>query len=907
MIVAAVVIFGFIGLVFITANFWVDWWWYGSVGYRTVLTTRYVSVAGVFVGAAIIAALLYAANWRLALRWSGTPYGRANPFTTRFGQVLLYVLTAIVAISAGLWAAGHWETWRLFFAGSSFGVAEPIYGRDAGFYVFTLPALTLVHQGLIILLLWIIATTIVLYAIGLGLERLDLQNPPRLVRAHLFTLVGIGLLLVAAGYLLANYGLVYSTRGFTFGPGFTDVNVIRPLHIVLAVASLAAAIIVALNGYRYHARGLGIAVVVWLAAVGLGFVLPPIVQQTMVEPSQLSRESPFIANNIALTRAAFDLDRAEMRNLSGAGTPDPALLTPDSPIFGNIRLWDYRIARATFQQLRSFVPYYVFDDVDVDRYDLDGDIQQVLVAPRELDINGLPANVQTWVNRHLAYTHGYGLVVSPINEATSQGLPLFLVGDIPPEGTGTLQLDRPEIYFGEVDSDWVAVNTDQQEVSGLVGDTPSEPYSGAARGSVQLSNYLSRVIVTLYLNDRRVLFSNELTSESRVLLHRTIVDRVRKVAPFLTLDPDPLLVVADGRLVWILDAYSVTDRFPGATPTDEGLNYIRHTAKVVIDAYDGDVTIYRTAVPDPITDAYARIYGNVFTPITDAPQVVRDHFRYPEHLFDIQTQMFANYHVTDPTAFYNGEDRWEIAKEDVEGESRGASGPQPVEGYYMTLPLPGETDADFKIVRSFTPNNRQNLTAWMAAHNDDTGLPRLIAYRFPRQTTIFGPQQVGARINQDPQISSQISLLDRAGSRVIRGNLLVIPVGESILYVQPLYLQATASAGAPTELQFVIVASSEAVEMRPTLAEALAAIAGVEPVGTAPPVGEPTQPGPASALPPDRLAEEALAAYDRGQDALTRGDWETYGQAQQELAAILRQLAGATIPEPIAPGATPTP
>jgi uncharacterized protein len=680
---------------------------------------------------------------------------------------------------------------------------------------------------------------------------------------------------------------------------------------LLAIISVIAAVILVVSRRMERLRWLGIIAITWLAAVGLGAVVPRIVQQAIVEPNELQRETPYIANNIAFTREGFGLDGVESRSISGQGEPPASALQADSPVLRNVRLWDYRIARQTFQQLRSFVPYYVFNDVDVDRYPEEDEVQQVLVSARELETEGLPANAQTWTNQHLSYTHGYGGVISPINEATSQGLPVFSVGGIPPEQAGVMTIARPEIYFGELESTWVAVKTGVQEVNGIPGETPTSPYEGLAQGSIGLDNYLKRVILAINLGDRRVLFTDELTAESRVLLTRSIRDRVSTIAPFLLLDGDPYLTVVDGRLIWILDAYSATDRFPNSTPSG-GVNYARHTFKATVDAYDGTVTFYRTAMVDPIADAYTALFREMFTPISEAPPALAEHFRYPEDLFDLQSRVFSAYHVTDPTAFYNGEDRWEVAAEPVETDGEAESVLRPMEAYYMTLPLPGESETGFKLIRPFTPINRPNMTAWMAAQSDPLGNARLVVYRFPRQVTVFGPQQVEARINQDPEISSRFTLLGQSGSRVISGNLLVLPVEETVMYVQPVYLQATGTEGAPTELTYVIVATGEEVEMRPTLEEALAAVAGNDeadgPGAATENVEGDLAPG---AAPITGTVAEAVDAYERGQQALRDGDWAAYGAAQEELGRILDTLARSagipTEPQPESGAATPVP
>ena len=908
MLIAALIILAIFAFIWLTARFWVQWWWFESVGYQTALTTRYISGAIAFVVAALLVGGFFAGNWNLALRRRDIPGRSTRLASSRILRWLLWLLTVVVSIVAGWFAAEQWVIWRLALAGTSFGIPDPLYGLDVGFYVFRLPALEIAHRAALATVLVTLAAVALIYLAIRGLDRLEQLPAPPQARRHLLGLAALLLVLFGVGYVVANFDLLYSQRGFAYGPGYTDVAVVRPLNFLLAIVSLIAAVILVASRRMEQLRWLGIIAVTWLVAVGLGAVVPRIVQQAIVEPNELQREAPYIANNIAFTRNGFGLDGVESRSISGQGEPPASALQADSPVLRNVRLWDYRVAKQTFQQLRSFVPYYVFNDVDVDRYPEEDAVQQVLVSARELETEGLPANAQTWTNQHLSYTHGYGGVISPINEATSQGLPVFSVGGIPPEQAGVMTITRPEIYFGELERHWVAVKTGVQEVNGIPGETPTHTYEGLARGSIGLDNYLKRVILAINLADRRVLFTDELTAQSRVLLLRSITDRVSTIAPFLRLDGDPYLTVIDGRFIWILDAYSATDRFPNSTPVG-GINYARHTFKVTIDAYDGTVTFYRTAMPDPIADAYTSLFREMFRPISEAPPSLAEHFRYPEDLFDLQTQVFSAYHVTDPTAFYNGEDRWEIAEESVETDRPRDSVQRPMEAYYMTLPLPGESETGFKLIRPFTPINRPNMTAWIAGQSDVQGNARLVVYRFPRQVTVFGPQQVEARINQDPEISSRFTLLGQSGSRVLSGNLLVLPVEETVMYVQPVYLQATATEGAPTELTYVIVATGEQVEMRPTLEEALAAIAGADEAdgsGAATDNAEgDLAPG---AAPISGSVADALAAYERGQQALKEGDWAAYGEAQEELGGILDTLARAAgVPTEVELAAVATP
>lgn len=916
MLITAAVIAAIAIVLFGTSAFWVNWWWFGSMGHQDVLTKRYTAQVLSFVLGAALTVAVFGGNLVLALRRSRQlhPSGRIIAFADRTLQAAAFAATGILALFFGLAAAARWDTWLLWFNGKSFGIRDPVFDRDVGFFVFALPAMHDIETGAFALL---IATTIavaVVYIVRLGLNVRRLRGVPRQARVHLLSLGGAILVVVAFRNLLANYDLVYSGRGIVFGSSYTDVHAQRLANWALVVLSLVIAILLLVNAYVPRIRPLIGAVILWaVASVALGYIVPAIVQQTFVEPSELQRERPYIANNIAMTRAAFGLDDIPGRELSGQAPVSAAEVAQYPETVENVRLWDYRIIRTTYQQLQSFVSYYVFRDVDVDRYLADGRIQQVVISARELDPEGLQPNSQTWTNRHLFYTHGYGAVVSPVGDVTSQGLPGFLVERIPPIGTGLYAIERPEIYFGEGGEDWVAVNSAQTEFAGTIdtiGDTNSDyKYEGQARGSIRLNNYLARLMLAAHLGDRNILLSGSMTGDTRVMLHRTLNERIERIAPFLRLDDDPYLVIADGRLYWIVDAYTETNRFPHATRSD-GINYIRNSVKVVVDAYNGTTTFYRTAEPDPIADAWGEIFDDLFTPIDQAPVSLAAHWRYPDLIFDVQSDVYAAYHVTDPTNFYNGEDRWAVPTEQVNGE------PGRMEPYNVTMTLPGETAPEFALIRPFIPGgrtNRQNMTAWMAGRTGANGTLSLVLYRFPRQETVFGPAQIEARIDQEPDISAQISLWNQSGSQVIRGNLLVIPIGESILYVQPLYLQATNNQGALPELKRVILASNERVVMRETFEDALAALTEGSETVSGPLETAPDASADSSGAVAD-LANQALAAYQEGQAALARADWTAYGEAQARLESLLRQIAalsaGNTAPAeatPVAGSGTATP
>ncbi|HKG25685.1 MAG TPA: UPF0182 family protein, partial [Thermomicrobiales bacterium] len=888
MLITAGVIAAIAIVLFGTSAFWVNWWWFGSMGHQDVLITRYTAQALSFVLGAALTVAFFGGNMLLALRRSRQvqPSGRMIALANRTLQAAGIAATGILALIFGLAAAARWETWLLWLHGGDFGIRDPVFHRDVGFFVFALPALHVIEKGAFALLAATIVAVAVVYVVRLGLNVRRIRGVPRQARVHLLSLGGAILVVVAFRNLLANYDLVYSERGIAFGAGYTDVHAQRLANWALVVLSLAIAGLLLVNAYVQRIRPLIGAVILWaVASVVLGFIVPLTVQQIFVDPSELQRERPYIANNIAMTRAAFALSDIPGRELSGQAPVSAAEVAQYPETVENVRLWDYRIIRTTYQQLQSFVPYYVFRDVDVDRYVPDGRIQQVVISARELDPGGLQPTAQTWTNRHLVYTHGYGAVVSPVSQVSPQGLPTFVVERIPPSGTGVYTTDRPEIYYGEGGEDWVAVNTAQTEFAGTIdtqGQTNSTyKYEGQARGSIRLNHYLARLLLAAHLGDRNILLSGSLTSDSRVLLHRNVTDRIARIAPFLRLDDDPYLVIADGNLYWIVDAYTETDRFPHATRSD-GINYIRNSVKVVVDAYDGTTTFYRTAEADPIADAWGEIFDGLFTPIDQAPASLADHWRYPDLIFDVQSDVYAAYHLTDPTGFYNGEDRWAVPTEQVNGE------PARMEPYNVTMTLPGETSAEFVLIRPFIPGgrtNRQNMTAWMAGRTSSNGRLSLLLYRFPRQETVFGPAQIEARIDQEPEISAQISLWSQSGSQVIRGNLLVIPIGESILYVQPLYLAATNSQGTLPELKRVILASNERVVMRPTFEEALTALTqGSETV--AGPLETAPDGTAASSSEVADLAQQALNAYEEGRAALARADWTAYGEAQARLESL---------------------
>ena len=894
-IIAAVVIFAVIVAVFISAQFWMNWWWFNSMGYRSVLLRRALLQVAAFLVVALIGFGIVGGSASLAFRRTRQEASRST--FVRFANRLLFWIAVAASVVTGLvlawWTASKWETFALWWNGRSMGINDPIYNRDVSFYLFALPALDLIWKVAAIATVIAFILTAFIYLIRLGLNLRNVGKLPVTAFRHLLALIGVLLVLGAIWFYLDNYHLVYSTRGAAYGVSYTDDHAIRIANWMAIVALIVAgAACIGSRRVPKRREAFLAAIVVVFLSIGVQGLLPLVVKQAIVEPDELNKERSYITNNIAMTSYAYGLGDVQEGELAGTGTITSQDIAENPELLSNVRLWDYRVARTTYQELTSYAPYYQYLDVDIDRYVINGVEQPVLVSARELNQDGLPSNALTWTNRRLVYTHGYGAVVSPVDEATQSGLPVFTVSQIPPNGSGPFTITNPEIYYGEADLGWVIVGTKVQEFSALpeVDQTTSLTQDEIV-GGIRLDDTVTRFISALALKDRNVFISGNIQDSSTLLLNRTIEDRIKLIAPFLTLDPDPYLVIAEGRLVWVVDAFTTSSKFPMSTPQD-GINYIRASVKVTIDARTGATTFYRTAELDPIADAYERMFPSLFEPISAAPASVAAHFRYPEPIYDVQSRIYGAIHVNNPDEYYNGEDRWTIpgslASEDLlENKSERDEMP----AYYVTVPLPGETSAKFTLVRPFVPGGnsvRKNMTAWMAGRSGPDGRLTLSVYRFPRQTNVFGPAQVEARIDQDPAISQQISLWNQSGSQVLQGALLIIPVKQTVLYVQPLYLRSTSGSSIP-ELRRVIVATEQNVFMADTLDKALAGALGGQETAVVPGTegggGEQAASGDMQSL-----VQQANDAYRRSQDALARGDWAAYGQAQADLESILTQM-----------------
>jgi len=852
--------------------FYTDWLWFSSLGQGSVFTTRILARLGIFVVAASVFFLLYMINILIARRLS--PLGAAR---SRAVLSLATVVGIVLAIFMGLIVQADWETILRYFNATPFGLTDPVFNREVSFYVFSLPVYSLAQGWLSVSVVIIAAAVGIVYALALGQFRL---TPG--VKAHLSGLGALFLLLFAWNYQLSIYNLVYSTRGVVYGASYTDVHAQWPAYNILTIITVLAAVVLLANVVVRATRALAITAGVWVVVtLLLAQVYPTFIQSFEVKPNELTKEAPYIAYNIAATRKAFGLDTIQEQTFPGIGSPSAEDIAHNADTVANIRIWDYRPLLDTYDQLQSIRPYYDFRDIDIDRYTIDGRYRQVMLSARELTQSRLPAPAKTWINLKLVYTHGYGVAMSPVNETLPDGSPDFIVKNIPP--VGSIKIDRPGIYFGErMDGD-VIVKTRIPEFDYPLGDQNAETtYSGA--DGVNVGSYINRLLFALRFGDTNILLSNAIRPDSKVLMYRNIQDRIRMLAPFLMLDHDPYIVIADGKLYWLQDAYLTTDRYPFSQPHQGGYNYIRNSVKVAIDAYDGTTTFYIADDQDPLVRAWQGIFPTLFTPISQMPASLRAHVRYPEDIFLVQADVLRTYHMQDPRAFYNKEDQWAMPRE-IYSDTE-----QAMEPYYAIMRLPGETQEEFILLLPFTPNNKQNMVAWLGAKSDGEDYGKRILYQMPKDYLVYGPQQVEARISQDTTISAQLTLWNQSGSKVIRGNLLIIPIEKSFLYVEPLYLLASQSQ--IPQLKRVIVATSTGIAMEETLAVAVNRLYGgtASPGGTQP-AGTTTQPTAPVSGDVAALIRQANQQYQQAQDALKAGDWAKYGEAQKALEATLKRLA----------------
>jgi len=895
-IIIIVVLAALIGIVTMV-GYYTDYLWFSAVRYSSVfLTILKWKVLTVLIGFFLAFVFLYA-NVRFAEKASESILSSRGIQYEKISESMFLLGTAAVSFFFAVSFSGSWKIILLYLNKTPFGIKEPILSKDAGFYIFQLPFLNLIKSTILELTFIAIIIVGILYVFriglitmpkrrreydsgkewdsdsggGLGLESI-LSGIPTKVLIHISVLLSLLLGLISFGFFLDRYELLFSTQGVVTGPGYTDVHIKLPILLILVVLSAITAVILIANikfkDIRVPLVGVAVIVILFLASA----VVPGIYQKVKVDPNELQMEKTYLENNIKYTREGFglsDIKKSPFNEVMGLTESE---LENNEDVIANIRIWDRRALKQTYKQLQQIRTYYTFNDVDTDRYHINGDYRQYMISAREMNFEGLSQEARTWVNERLVYTHGFGLVMNSVSEKTSNGQPEFILEDIPPKGDFTVE--NPRIYYGELTKEYKIVDSDKDEFDyPQGGQNAFTNYEGS--GGIKLNSFVKKMAYLLKFRDAKFFLSDYITNDSRLMYTRNILERAKKIAPFLSYDSDPYPVIYNGSVFWIIDAYTTSRTFPYSDTYKgakfHGINYMRNSVKVVVDAYNGSVDFYMME-EEPIVKTYSKIFPGLFKPYEEMPQGLREHIRYPKDFFKVQMDLYRIYHMTNPETFYNKEDAWEIPNELYRGSSI------KMEPYYLITKLPDENKLEYVLIQPFTPRNRDNMIAWIAARCDDPHYGELRHYELSKGKLIYGPKQIESRIDQDPDISEQLTLWGQSGSSVIRGNLLVVPVGNSILYTEPIFISAEESE--IPELRRVVTSCGEKVIMGEGLKESLQQLV----TG----VSLPKEEGKAKTA--KELAQDALEHYNKAQEYLKEGNWSGYGEETKKVGEILDQL-----------------
>jgi len=886
-------------LLTLSSGWIMEWLWMKQIGYAgvfwTLRVTQLILITTAFIFSAIylVYNFRYLANQISGASFSGTPLQNLDLHLHRPEQKakfkLIFTLAALVL--ALLFAFGFYVRWDeslRFLWNLPFGENDPLFGHDIGFYMFQLPFWELIQSSIVIISFITLAILVAVYFFA-GLIAIEPGNKvqgSKKIMNHLAWNAALWLLMISWGYYLDRYGLLFKPDGLVFGAGYTDVTILLPSIWILAFLTLALSVMLFSRRWITFGKLIPYTAILTVGVAILGqLVIPGMIQNFNVNPNELELETPYLENNILMTRLAYGLDQVEEIEYEADDTLSIADIRNNHDAINNIRLWDPRLLIQTYKQLQEIRTYYEFYKVDNDRYEVNGRLTQMMLSAREI-ARELPSRSDTWVNRHMQFTHGYGLTMSPVTETDRQGEPVFTIRDIPPVyNSPDLQIDNPAIYYGENSSGYYLVNTGIEELNYPSGDdNVYTSYSGS--GGIQISSLFRKLLFAWEFGDINILLTQYITEESRLQVWRSVQERIRKIAPFLQLDNDPYLVINNGKLFWLQDAYTTSRHFPYSQQSGR-FNYIRNSVKITVDAYNGDVQFYIVDENDPVLKVYDDIFPGLFQSREELPDDLESHFRYPQDLFEIQLEIFNRYHMTRPQVFYNQEDLWTRPLEKYGGEQI------LMEPYYVLARLPGEEKLEFMLISPLTPENRDNMISWMTAKSDPAEYGKLMVYKLPKDRLIYGPSQIEAQIDQDPEISRQIALWDQRGSRVIRGNLMVIPIENSFIYVEPVFLLAE-DVDIP-QLQRVIVAIGDNISMQPTLDAAIFDLFGED-------AGFLAQPSmqlpservmPAGQILPGQVTGEELSEvrslWQELRSSLEQGNWERYGEIMKELDERLNQ------------------
>ena len=907
------------------AGFLTNWMWFDSLGYEKVFWTKFLSQLEIGVPVFLAAILLV----RIYLKSLKKHYfieveSHEIPDEKRLNKIswgMSVVFGLLVGLTAG---ASTWMDFRQFANATSFGLKDPLFHLDISFYVFKLAFLTKANNIVLGIVVGVVIITLLYYGILITVRTpdmfewepeepedpetsgenaipftrkyrkkpsekrtLDLNNSNMIQLLHIasgkLTLLGIVFyLMVAMDFLMRQFDLLHVHTGAVYGAGFTDVNVKLWVYRLIMVLSIVGAVTLCHHMHRKEPKKL-VRIPIAIVAVGLlGGVVSFAVQNLLVSPDEINKESKYLERNISYTRHAYGLDNIKVEEFPAEQNLNRQAIRDNSQTITNIRINDYEPVQDFYNQTQSIRQYYDFNDVDIDRYNIDGEQTQTYLAAREINESKISS---TWINRHLKYTHGYGAAVSRVDAVTASGQPDIIVKNIPPESEAKdTDITRPEIYFGELTNDYVIVNTNEQEFDYPNGNENSySTYKGKA--GIKL-NLLNRILFSVREGSMKLLVSSNVNSDSRIIINRNIKDRVEKLMPYLSYEKDPYMTVVNGKLYWIVDAYTTSSYYPYSEPYSGEVgstNYIRNSVKVVVDAYNGDTTFYVVDQDDPVARTYQKIYPTLFKDVKEMPEGIRKHIRYPNSLLKIQAGVYTKYHMDQVKVFYQDEDLWDIAHQ-IYGTEEKEMDPS-----YFIFELPDEKKAEFINMIPFTPKSKQNMTAIMMARNDGNRYGQLLVYKFPKNKTVYGPMQIEAQIDQNTEISKEFSLWNSSGSKYRRGDLFVIPINNSIMYVEPVYLEA--SNQAIPEMKRVIVAYGDKIAYESTLEDALADLFGEDENGgqsqSAAASSGKNNSGKSNTK---ELIQKANEAYENAVNAQKSGNWKKYGDYLDELEKYLNQL-----------------
>jgi len=890
-------------------SFVTDYKWFGELGYEKVFLTKLMTQLKIGIPVFIIMTVVI---YLYLLSIKKDYYKKVNAVHSgisekRINQLALVGSMFLSFVSSSTLTSNLWFDILKFINSTDFKVNEPIFNKDISFYIFKYPLFSKLYYMLISFIVLLAIITVLFYVTMMMLRRptlvevnsekefspknLNLDNGKRIFEIAVRQLIILGFVffvVLGIGYFLRGYDLLYSLRGVVYGASYTDIKVTLLKYRAIMIVSFLSAIllVIGVKGRKMKLAISGPILMIIISIIGNLIALG--VQNYVVSPDEISKEEKYIEYNIKYTQKAYGLENVEEKTFAADQTLTLEDLKENKETISNIRINDYRPAKLVYNQKQGIRYYYDFYDVDIDRYFIDGMYRQVFLSPRELSQDKIRQEVLTFINKHLKYTHGYGIALSPVNKVTSEGLPELLVKNIPPEASiEGFDVERPEIYFGELTNDYVIVNTKEKEFDYPKGASNVEStYAGNA--GIKL-NGINKLLYAYKQGSLKMLLSGNITSDSKIILNRNIGERVRKIMPYIQYDSDPYIVLNEGKLYWMIDGYTISSNYPYSDPiTETNVNYIRNSVKVVIDAYNGDTTYYLADENDPVVKTYAKIFPELFTSMDNMPEGLRAHIRYPQVLFDIQSDVYRIYHMKDTRVFYNKEDEWDIGNEKYEAET------QPIESNYLMMKLPGEEKEEFILSIPYTPKGKPNMTALLVGRNDGENYGKLIVYNLPKNKNVYGPTQIENRIDSEPTISKEFTYWNQQGSRVIRGNLLIIPIENSLLYVEPIYLKADAQDSLP-EVKRVIVAYGDKIVMEETLEEGLEKIFGKETAKPKPEIPKPTEPTEPT-IPAEessdinQLIVRANDVFEKSIEAQKQGNWSEYGKLIEELQGILNRL-----------------